>query len=41
MDIAMATTFWLPSGYNFGCVVTSNSVFDSSGFTGSSCPMET
>ena len=24
----MATTFWLPSGYNFGCEVASDSVFD-------------
>ena len=41
-DIAMATTFWLPSGYTLGCVVASNSVFKSrGGFSWSSYPMKT
>jgi len=26
-DIAMATTFWLSMGYNFGCVMASNTLF--------------
>ena len=29
-DIAMATTFWLSMGYNFGCMTASNTLFDSS-----------
>jgi len=36
---AMATTFWLPLGYNFGCVIglASDTLFDSrDGFSGSS-----
>jgi len=28
-DVAIATTFWLPSGYNFGCVIAIESTFDS------------
>ena len=30
-DIAMATTFWLSMGYNFGCVIASSTIFDSRG----------
>ena len=34
-DIVMATTFWLSMGYNFGCMIASNMLFDSrSGFLG-------
>ena len=40
-DVAMATTFWLLMGYNFGCMVASNTLFDSrGGFLGSSHPMK-
>jgi len=28
----MATTFWLSTGYNFGCVVASDTLFDSRGW---------
>ena len=36
-DIAMATTSWLSVGYNFGCVIASDTLFDSrGGFSGSS-----
>jgi len=36
-DVATATTFWLSMGYNFGCVIASNTLFDSlGGFSGSS-----
>ena len=28
-DVAMATTFWLSIGYNFGCVIASGTIFDS------------
>ena len=28
-DDAMATTFWLSMGYNFGCVIASDTLFDS------------
>jgi len=31
MDIAMATTFWLSMCYNFGCVIASDTLFDSWG----------
>jgi len=35
-DVAMATTFWLSIGYNFGCMIASDTLFDSrSGFSGS------
>jgi len=27
-DIAMATTFWLSMGYNFGCMIASDMLFD-------------
>ena len=41
-DVAMATTFWLSIGYNFGCMTASNTRFDSrGGFTGSSYQMKT
>jgi len=34
-DIAMATSFWLSMGYNFGCVIASDMLFDSRvGFQG-------
>ena len=34
-DVAIATTFWLPMGYDFGCVAASDSLFDSrGGFSG-------
>jgi len=36
-DIAMATTFWLSMGYNLGCMIASDTLFDSKGgFSGSS-----
>jgi len=28
-DGAMATTFWLSMGYNFGCVIANGTIFDS------------
>ena len=41
-DVAMATTFWLSMGYNFGCVIASDTQFDPrGGFSGSSYPMKT
>jgi len=30
-DIAMATTFWLPTGYNFDCVIASDTLLNSRG----------
>ena len=30
-DVAMATTFWLSMGCNFGCVIASDTLFDSRG----------
>ena len=37
-----ATTFCLSMGYKFGCMITSNTLFDSKGgFSGSSYPMKT
>jgi len=27
-DVAMATTFWLSMGYNFSCMIASDSLFD-------------
>ena len=36
-DVAMATTFWLSMGYYFGCMIASDTLFDSrGGFSGSS-----
>ena len=41
-DVAMATTFWLSMGYNFDCVIASDTRFDfRGGFSGSSYPMKT
>jgi len=35
-DVAMATTFWLSIDYNFGCMILSDTLFDSGGgFSGS------
>jgi len=28
-DVAMATNFWLLMGYNFGCMIASDMLFDS------------
>jgi len=34
-EVATVTTFWFPSGYNFGCVIASDTLFDSGvGFRG-------
>ena len=39
-DVAMATTFWFSNfsmGYNFGCMIASDTMFDArGGFSGSS-----
>jgi len=41
-NVAMATTFWLSTGYNFGCMIASDMLFDSrGGFSGSSYPTKT
>jgi len=41
-DVAMATEFWLSMGYNFGCMIASDTLFDTrGGFSGSSYPMKT
>ena len=41
-DVATVTTFWPSMGYNFGCMITSDTLFDSrGGFSGSSYPMKT
>ena len=41
-NVAMATTFWLSMGYNFGCMIASDALFDSrGGFSGSNYPMKT
>jgi len=38
----MATTFCLSMGYNFGCMIPSDTLFDSGGgFSGSNYPMKT
>jgi len=31
-DVAMATTFWLSMGYNFHCMIASDTLFDSGVF---------
>ena len=31
-DVAMATTFWLSMGYNFGCMIACDTLFDSGGW---------
>jgi len=39
---SMATTFWLSMGYNFSCVIASDTLLDSrGGFSGSSYPTKT
>jgi len=41
-DIVMATNFWLSIDYNFGCMIASDTLFDSmGGFSGSSYQMKT
>ena len=41
-DVAMATPFCFSMGYNFGCMIASDTQFDSKGgFSGSSYPMKT
>ena len=41
-DIATATTFWLSMGYNFSCMIASDTLFDyRGGFSGTSYPMKT
>jgi len=41
-DVAMATPFCLSIGYNFGCMIAGDTLFDSSGeFLGSSYLMKT
>ena len=41
-NVARATTFWLSMSYNFGCMIASDTLFDSrGGFSGSSYPMKT
>jgi len=47
-DVAMATNFWTQCaitgfvGYNFRCMITSDTLFDSrGGFSGSGYPMKT
>jgi len=40
--VAMATIFWLLMGYNFGCMLASDTLFGSrGGFSGSSYPLKT
>ena len=40
-NVAMAIIFWLSMGYNFGCMIASDMLFDSrGGFSGSSYPMK-
>jgi len=40
-DVAMATTFWLSMGYDFGCMIASDMLFNSRGrFSGPSYPMK-
>jgi len=40
-DVAMATTFWLSMAYNFRCMITSDTLFDSrGGLSGSRYPMK-
>jgi len=41
-DVAMATTFWLSMGYNFGCMIANDTLSDSMGrFSGSNYQMKT
>jgi len=30
-EVAMATSFWLSMGYNYGCIIASDTLFDSRG----------
>jgi len=40
--VAMATNFWLLMGYNFGYVIASSTIFDSTGgFSRSNYPIKT
>ena len=40
-DVAMASNFWLLMGYNLGCMIASDILFDSRGaFSGSSYLMK-
>ena len=40
-EVAMATSFWLSLGYNFSCIIASDTLFDTMGrFSGSSYPMK-
>ena len=40
--MTMAATFWLLTGYNFGCMIASDMPFDTrGGFSGPSYPMKT
>jgi len=41
-DVAMATTFWLSMGYNFGCMIASDTMILGVGFRSleSSYPMK-
>ena len=41
-NVAMATSFWLSMGYNFGCMIASDTLCNSrGGFLESSYPMKT
>jgi len=41
-DVAMTTTFWLSMGYNFTCMIASDTLFNTrGGFSGTSYPMKT
>jgi len=40
-DVAMATTFWLSMGYNSGCMIAIDTLFDSRGWVwGSRYPVK-
>jgi len=41
-DVAVATIFWLSMGYNFGCMIASDTLFHSKGgFSGLNYPTKT
>ena len=41
-DVAMATNFWLSMGYNFRCMIASDTLLHSrGGYSGSSYPIKT
>jgi len=41
-DVAMVTAFWSSTGYNFGCMIARDTLFDyRGGLSGSSYPMKT